>query len=90
MLGRVLALDETVASLLLTIMAYIAGRLEDSGLDSSDIAYLSSSIAGFMVALWSVYHLFGYGAARKDMISTDDGIFNRRASIDMLHSPALI
>lgn len=90
MLGRVLAYQETLTNLLLTIMAYIAGNFEDSGFGKKEIAYLSASLAVFFVAFWSSYHLFGLGAARKESLYSDDDFFSRRASIDMLHSPAIV
>jgi len=63
-LGRVIGLDFCLARLSETCIAFAAGRLEDNGRSNSEIAYLSSGIAGFMLAFWCTYHHMGYGAAK--------------------------
>jgi len=63
-LGRVLGLDFCLGRVSETSIAFLAGRLEDNGRSNSEIAYLSSGIAGFMFVFWCTYHHMGYGAAK--------------------------
>lgn len=62
-LGRTLGLDFGLARVAETIIAFIAGRMEDSGYSNGEISYFVASISAFFLCFWGVYHLRGKGAA---------------------------
>ncbi len=90
MLGRVIATAEMITALFLTITAYIAGNLEDKGFGKEEIALMSIGISGFFIVFWSTYHIFGFGAARKESMYVAEQNISRKGSIDMVHSPAAV
>ncbi len=47
------------------IVSFLAGNLEDAGYGKHEIASLSACVGGMMFIFWSVYHLFGKGAANQ-------------------------
>lgn len=66
MLGRVLALEFASCMFFDAVIATLTGRLLDTGIASKhDIASCAAAMAGTMCFFWSVYHMFGKGAARK-------------------------
>ena len=65
MLGRVLGLEYSMANLAEAIMATMAGRLEDNGYSMHDISRLSAAIGMFFFLIWTIFHMFGRGAASR-------------------------
>lgn len=63
-LGRVLGLEFCLSRVSETIIAYIAGHLEDSGHSKREISFLAVGIGCFFFFFWSAYHVFGFGAAQ--------------------------
>ena len=65
MLGRVLAIEFASMMFFDGILAILTGILLDSGFTKNDVAAGVAAIAGAFFAVWSIYHMFGLGAARK-------------------------
>lgn len=65
-MGRVLALEYSLAKIGEAGIAYIAGWLEDIGYTKNDIAYMSAWIGFVLFTGWSAYHKLQRGAARPD------------------------
>ena len=63
-MGRVLALEYSLAKIGEAGVAFIAGSLEDVGYTKNDIAYMSAWIGFVLFTVWSTYHKMGLGAAR--------------------------
>ncbi len=63
-LGRILGLEYCVARISETIVAFIAGRMEDRGYTNSEISYFAFGIASIFLLLWMIYHVTEKGAAR--------------------------
>jgi len=63
-LGRILGLEYCLARIAETIVAFIAGRMEDSGYSNSEISYFATGIAFFFLLFWTAYHTSGKGAAQ--------------------------
>lgn len=66
MLGRVLAFEFAFMMFFDGLMAFITGILLDAGISKHEIASAVAAVAGAFFGLWSVYHMFGNGAARKE------------------------
>ena len=66
MLGRVLALEFAFMMIAESVTAYLAGFMIDAGLTKHQIAGLLSVVAAGFLAFWSVYHILGFGGARKE------------------------
>ena len=47
------------------VCVYITGRMEDRGFGRYEVAMISSIIGLGLMAFWSVYDLFGYGARKQ-------------------------
>mmetsp|Transcript_7369 Transcript_7369/g.11222 ORF Transcript_7369/g.11222 Transcript_7369/m.11222 type:complete len:489 (-) Transcript_7369:19-1485(-) len=62
-LGRMLSFEYSVCRCTEAFISYLAGSLEDAGYGKHEIASLSACIGGMMFIFWSVYYLFGKGAA---------------------------
>jgi hypothetical protein len=78
MMGRVLALEFASMMFFDALSAMIAGRLLDTegggaGVAKTDIAVGQAILAATLLTLWTIYHMFGKGAARRR--------FNRPLSI---------
>ena len=67
MLGRTLGLEYSIARCSEAVIAFIAGRLEDRGVDKHDIAFLSGFLGTTLLMLWSIFHISGRGAANKNV-----------------------
>ena len=65
LLGRVLALEFSLAMLVDAAVATVTGKLHDNGFTASQLSSGAGALSGLMFATWSIYHLFGRGAARK-------------------------
>lgn len=63
MLGRVLGFEYSAAQFCEAIVSLLAGRLEDNGFTNHDIAFFSAANSTMFLIIWSVYHLYGGGAA---------------------------
>mmetsp|Transcript_15415 Transcript_15415/g.18766 ORF Transcript_15415/g.18766 Transcript_15415/m.18766 type:complete len:482 (+) Transcript_15415:93-1538(+) len=64
-LGRMLGFEYSMARLTEAITSFVAGRLEDSGYGKHEIATLQALSTGVIFIFWTIYHLFGSGAANK-------------------------
>jgi len=62
-LGRVLAFEHSIALALEALTAYLTGAFRDAGYSKSEIASMSGGLGFAFFLLWSVYHVFGFGAA---------------------------
>mmetsp|Transcript_45536 Transcript_45536/g.138400 ORF Transcript_45536/g.138400 Transcript_45536/m.138400 type:complete len:101 (-) Transcript_45536:420-722(-) len=69
-LGRVLALEFACAMGFESLSACLAGRFKDAGYGDTQVAQAAAAIGGTLFLAWSIYHLFGGGAAHQ--------YFNRR------------
>ena len=67
MLGRVLGLEYSIARGTEALIAFIAGRLEDEGVEKWKIASSSGWIGVTLLSLWSIFHLSGRGAANRNI-----------------------
>lgn len=74
MLGRMLGFEYSITRLSEATISFTAGRLEDIGYGKHEIASLSACIGGMMFAFWSIYHIFGGGAANKKFRKVATGI----------------
>ena len=50
------------------MIALIAGKLEDAGYGIYEIASLSAMIGVILLICWSIFHIFGKGAANNKLI----------------------
>lgn len=66
MLGRVLALEFAFMMFFESVIAYATGILVDKGITKHEISTAVAAIAAGFFLVWSTYHLFGRGAARKE------------------------
>ena len=64
-LGRMLSFEYSVCRCAEAFVSFMAGNLEDAGYGKHEIASLSACTGGMMFIFWSVYHLFGKGAANQ-------------------------
>lgn len=62
-LGRVLAVEFTMYTLLEGLSATATGRLFDDGLDKNQLALVGAALGTVTVVLWGVYHAQSFGAA---------------------------
>ena len=65
MLGRVLALEFGLCMAFDALAATIAGQLLDYGVPKHTISAGVSFLAATLFTIWSIYHMFGQGAAQK-------------------------
>ena len=65
MLGRVLELEFGCYMAFDALAATITGRLLDCGIPKHMISAGVSFLAATLFMLWSIYHMFGLGAAKK-------------------------
>lgn len=63
MLGRILSFEHSAALAGETTTAYITGRMRDAGYSNSEMALIASMLGFLMFSLWSIYHVYGGGAA---------------------------
>lgn len=66
-MGRVMAFEFASAMFFDAVSATLAGYLLDHGAMPDHIALGASALAGFLFFLWSIYHMFGKGAARSEL-----------------------
>lgn len=65
-MGRVLALEYSVAKLFEAGIAFTAGHMEDNGYRKDQIAYMSAWIGFILFTGWTAYHKLRRGAARPE------------------------
>ena len=65
-LGRMLAFEFSLTMLADAVVATIVGQLRDQGYAASQISSGVGALSGLFFGVWTVYHLFGRGAARKE------------------------
>ncbi len=63
-LGRILGFEYCLAKLSETIMAFVAGQMEDVGYSNSEISNFSAMLSFFFLVFWTIYHVRGKGAAQ--------------------------
>jgi len=88
MLGRVLGFEYSFAQLCEAGISFSAGRLEDNGYSNRFIALLAAGNAIMFLVLWSIYHMFGRGAANRRFnittTTTNNNEVQTQAVIEML------
>lgn len=65
-LGRILAVDYMLTELSDAIAVWVVGYLLDNGAAASAVALGLGVLSATVFSVWSIYHLFGLGAARKN------------------------
>ena len=65
LLGRILALEFGLSMLTDAAAATLTGHLKDRGYTPSQLSSGVGAVSGLFFCVWSIYHLFGCGAARK-------------------------
>jgi MFS family permease len=65
LLGRILALEFGLSMLSDAAAATLTGHLKDRGYTPSQLSSGVGAVSGLFFCGWSIYHLFGRGAARK-------------------------
>ena len=65
-MGRVLALEYSLAKLTEAGIAFIAGWMEDNGYRKDEISHMSALIGFILFAGWTTYHKLRLGAARPE------------------------
>lgn len=91
MLGRMLGFEYSITRLSEAVMSFTAGRLEDIGYGKHEIASLSACVGGMMFAFWSIYHIFGGGAANKKFRKVATGIIgNNQLELQVTKSEGVV
>lgn len=66
-MGRVLAVDYALALFTEAFSALLCGVLQDhAGLSAERVSLMMAATGAAIVAIWSIYHIMGCGAANKD------------------------
>lgn len=81
-LGRMLAFEFSLSMLADAVVAMIVGQLQDQGFAASQISSGVGALSGLFFGVWSVYHLFGRGAARKEFNPKETCHSTRHAKVE--------
>lgn len=81
MMGRVLALEFASMMFCDALMASITGKLLDAGVAKTEISVGAAILAATLFFLWTIYHTFGKGAARKQFNQKPESSAERVAQV---------